>query len=628
MTDVLGSRYSTSDKTSRDRLTCCLACSEAMKTCARLAIVVMASVILLGTTSPVQAQRPPRPLATGHQGAPIKVVRADEVSVGDSAKAVQVEQLNGETASLFEEDGAPATVVIFMSTDCPIGNLYVPELNRLHDDFVDKGVQVIGVYANSGVSREDAIRHQEEFEIKFPLYFDERQHSVDSLGATRTPDAVLLDQNNVLRYRGRIDNRIGYSFKQKEAERSDLREAIHEVLDGKTVSIAETETLGCLITRRERSTTELVPITFANQVSRIVQKNCADCHHPGTAAPFSLETYDDVADHAEMIKEVIIERRMPPWHADPAYGHFSNDLRLAQEDIDTLVAWVNAGMPEGDSSMLPEPVEHASGWMIDEPDIVWEMPESFDVQAEGVVEYQYWRIPEKLKEDIWIKAAEARPGNRAVVHHIILYALTKDEDGETNRELIVGTAPGEEPIILPEGMGIRIPAGAQLMWELHYTPIGRAATDRSSVGLVLCDEPPEREVHLEMAINRDFSIPPRDGNAEVKAQKRIRHDVELITLMPHMHLRGKDFKYVAKFPDGTEETLLSIPNYDFNWQHTYRFAEPKFIPKGTVIECTAHFDNSEQNPANPNPDETVGWGEQTFEEMMIGFMKFVEVDDR
>jgi mono/diheme cytochrome c family protein len=371
-------------------------------------------------------------------------------------------------------------------------------------------------------------------------------------------------------------------------------------------------------------------VTYAGNVARILQENCQVCHHPGTAAPFSLMTLDDAVRQADNIKEAVSDGRMPPWYADPRYGHYGNDRRLKPEDKQALLAWVDSGMEAGDMKDLPPARTFADGWVIGKPDVVFEMPEVQDVPATGVVPYMYYTTPTNFKEDVWVQAAEARPGDRGVVHHIIVsYRDPKSKQRSNGRGIgdgfLVGTAPGDMPLILRPGFARRIPAGAELIWQLHYTPNGKAAKDRSQVGLIFYkgDKPPKYNSQTLGVSEGSFVIPPGDANHKVESEWTAPRDTLLLGYMPHMHLRGKDFEYKAEYPDGKTEILLSIPHYDFNWQLSYHEQKPYHLPKGTKIHCTAHFDNSAANKANPDPKKEVRWGDQTWEEMMIGWVDFV-----
>jgi peroxiredoxin len=550
-----------------------------------------------------------------------------ETVIGRRVPDIVLPDATGKQIALSDFNEAKTLVVVFLGTQCPIGNSYVPLLGDLQQRFQDQSVQVIGINSNLSDTAESIAQHVADFKVSFPVLVDKDQVAADLFGARRTPEAFVLDRRRHIRYRGRIDDRFGYTFKRDEARQEDLENALKEMLAGKRVTIAEVEPEGCLITRRDRNEGQS-EITFTKQVSRIVNERCAECHHPGTAAPFSLLSYDDVKNWSEMIKETVTQRRMPPWDADPRYGKFKNDLRMTNEEIETLVSWIDNGAPEGDAKDLPEPRVFAEGWTIDKPDIVFAMPEEFTIKATGTVEYQYFVTPTNFKEDVWVQASEARPGNRKVVHHIIAFIR---ENGTTAKGIsglpaVGGFAPGEEPQHYPPGVGFKIPAGADIVWQVHYTPTGKVEKDRSEVGLVLCKEPPQRAAKGGGAFNFAFSIPPGAESHQVVSSKKFSQDVELMSLMPHMHVRGKDFRYTAQYSDGRTEILLNVPNYDFNWQHRYLFAEPLHIPKGTTIECVAHFDNSADNPANPDPTKEVRWGDQTWEEMMIGWYSHVDAN--
>jgi hypothetical protein len=369
--------------------------------------------------------------------------------------------------------------------------------------------------------------------------------------------------------------------------------------------------------------------TFSKDVAPILFNKCAGCHRPGEPAPMSLLTYKDARPWARSIKEKVISKTMPPWHADPTYGTFVNDRRLSAKEIDTIAAWVDAGAPEGDPTDLPPAPHFTEGWKIGNPDQVFTMPAKFDVPAQGAVDYQYFSVPTNLKEDRWVQAAEVRPGNPSVVHHVIVFIDTPHQQGEVKRaggqqelDSLTGVAPGEEPTVLPDGVGILLPAGATLIFQVHYTPNGTAQSDQTSVGVIFSKKPVVKAEMGDAAMNTELAIPPGDPNYEVRSSATIADDSHLTTLMPHMHWRGKDFQYRLVYPDGTSKIILSVPHYDFGWQTEYRFKEPIAAPKGSRIECIAHFDNSPGNKANPDPAKLVQWGPQTWDEMMIGFYDF------
>jgi len=374
------------------------------------------------------------------------------------------------------------------------------------------------------------------------------------------------------------------------------------------------------------------PVTFSKDIAPIFYQRCASCHRPGEIAPMSLLSYKDARPWAKAIREKVIDRTMPPWHADPSYGHFKNDRRLPQPEIDAIVAWVDQGAKEGNPKDLPPAPQFTEGWQIGKPDVVLTMPREFDVPATGVVDYQYIVVPTNFTEDRWVQAAEIRPGNRAVVHHVIAFlASPQAQFGggraggaglEARMESLAGTAPGEQPMIMPDGIGRLVKAGSRIVLQMHYTPNGTPQKDRTSIGIIFSKKPVQQAAAGGAALNAFFVIPPGADSHEVRSSFTFREDVHIRTLMPHMHLRGKDFLYRLVYPDGTSKIILSVPRYDFNWQTRYELAEPVAAPKGSRLECVAHFDNSAKNKANPDPTKQVRWGPQTWEEMMIGFVGF------
>lgn len=379
--------------------------------------------------------------------------------------------------------------------------------------------------------------------------------------------------------------------------------------------------------------------TFSKDVAPILQRNCQGCHRPGEAAPMSLLTYQQARPWAKAMKQAVLLKKMPPWPADPQVGHYQNDRSLAPQDRDTLIAWVDGGAPEGNPKDLPAPVAFVDGWNIGKPDRIVEMPKPFAVPASGTIDYQYVILPLNLTEDRWIQAAEARPGNRAVVHHIIAFIRepgskwmrnqapgevfiprnSKGEEEAFSGDMLAAFAPGLPPTQLAPGTARLVKAGSDVVFQLHYTANGKAGEDQTKVGFIFAKEPPKERVLWLGAVNKDFVIPPGDASYKVDADTEIAHEVKLVSLMPHMHLRGKDFEYRLIFPTGETQTILRVPRYDFGWQLSYDLAPAITLPKGTRIACTAHFDNSPNNPANPDATKEVKWGDQSWDEMMIGF---------
>jgi len=371
-------------------------------------------------------------------------------------------------------------------------------------------------------------------------------------------------------------------------------------------------------------------VSFTKDVAPIFYARCAECHRPGEVAPMSLLTYAEARPWARAIKEKVVSRVMPPWLADPAYGHFENDRRLTDKEIETISAWVDGGAAKGNDSDLPPLPKFEPGWTLGKPDVIIPLESEVDVPAEGVVPYKYFSVPTNFKEDKWVQAAEIRPSNRKVVHHIIVFVQEPGQKSEGEAAVrsgqgfkLAGFAPGEQPKVFPAGTAKLIKAGSKLNFQMHYTPNGAASKDRSYIGLYFAKSPIGKKVLTGTATNAKFVIPAGDGNYEVRSSWTAPEDVRIVDLMPHMHLRGKDFTYTAVYPDGRSEVVLQVPKYDFNWQLLYRFKQPLLLPKGSRLDCVAHFDNSTRNKFNPDPTKEVRWGPQTWEEMMIGWFDYV-----
>jgi hypothetical protein len=380
--------------------------------------------------------------------------------------------------------------------------------------------------------------------------------------------------------------------------------------------------------------------TFSKDVAPILYKSCVECHRPDAMAPMALLTYEDTRPWARAIKQKVTRREMPPWGADPTIGRFSNDVSLKQSEIDTIAAWVDGGAPQGNPAELPSAPKFAAGWSIGKPDLIFKMQQPFNVPADGTVPYSYVTIPTNLKEDVWIRGVELKPTDRRVVHHIISTLvegngkppdptpkLTRDPSRKELGGGLGGLVPGRLYSLYEDGVARKIPAGADIVLQMHYTTIGQPITDQTEIGIVLAKEPPAKlRAEGGGAIpNMGFAIPPGDPNYEVVGKQTFDRDTFLSSLYPHMHVRGKDAQYSIIYPDGREEVVLRVPKYDFNWQLSYKLAEPKFMPKGSTLKVTMHYDNSPGNRFNPDPTATVRWGEQTWEEMMLGYYGTIEL---
>jgi peroxiredoxin len=557
--------------------------------------------------------------------------------VGRKIENFTARDFHGKEVSLSDFADSKLVVLVFLGTECPQAKLYAPRLNELAAEYKDRGVTVLALDANQQDSVTDLAHYAKTHALTFPLLKDAGNVIADKLGAERTPEAFLLDADRVVRYWGRIDDQYGFfskgiAYQRDKPERRDLAVAIDEVLSGKSVSVAVAKSQGCHIGRVKQPVAGS-EVTYSKHIAPIFNNNCVYCHREGQIAPFPLTNYEESVGWSEMIREVINEQRMPPWHADPKYGHFSNDARLKPEDIALVNKWVDNGAPEGDPKDLPAAPKFAEGWQIPQPDEVLYMAEQpYDVPATGTVEYQRFVIDPGWTEDKWIKAMECKPGNAAVVHHIIVYLVPSGvtptgQAGRLRTNWLGAFAPGVRPQVLSDDMGRYVQKGSKLLFEMHYTPNGTPQKDRSYVGFVFGDPKKiKKEVAVQNAGNFTFKIPPGDPNYEVESEFTFRQKALLISVSPHMHVRGKDFRYDLVFPDGKRETILWVPKYDFGWQTTYMLDKPRELPRGTKLHCVAHFDNSSDNYANPDPSKEVSWGEQTWEEMMFGWFEMSLAD--
>ncbi len=379
--------------------------------------------------------------------------------------------------------------------------------------------------------------------------------------------------------------------------------------------------------------------TFAKDVAPIFYDNCVTCHRPNHLAPMSLISYEDARPWARAVKSKVLAGEMPPFFADTSVRAYKNDTSLTQHEIDTIAAWVDGGAPRGNDADLPEVPQFAEGWSIGEPDLIFTMLEPFEVPADGTVPYSYVTVPTNLKQDVWISAYEFVPGDRRVLHHVIAQVMEDDgkpatgevlltRDGDRTRAegaTVGGYVPNRLGTVYPAGVASRLPAGADIEAQMHYTTIGKPVTDRSSWGVVLAAEPDSmRRAGGGQVINPMFRIEPGNPSFEVTASRKISEDTYLSSMMPHMHVRGKSAKFIIQFPDGREEVALSVPNYDFNWQLNYQLEEPIFMPAGSELQAVFTYDNSTNNRHNPDPTAEVRWGDQTWEEMMLGYYRTVD----
>ena len=547
-----------------------------------------------------------------------KVSKTESVtltSTGDATNAGEMRQL---------------TVVCFLGTECPLAKLYAARLVELEQKYRGDNLRFLGIFPNVQDSPEDLLKFASAYDIKFPIGKDDDQKLADALAVKRTPEVFLLSNfDRQILYRGRVDDQYSPGIARKAATRNDLRIAIDQILAGEPVAVSQTGPEGCLIGRSIKKVSKNPTVTWANQVSRIVAANCLQCHRAGEIGPFSMEQYDEVVGWADMMMETIQDKRMPPWHADPDVGSFLNERSMSQSDIDTLKQWIEQGMPFGDRTQLPPTPPTVAGWNLPkQPDLVVPMSSTpFSVPAEGVVEYQYFVVTPEFKTDRWVSAVQVRPGNRSVVHHSIVFIRPPDGTTPAGVGWLGAYVPGQRALELQPNRARLIPAGSRLVFQQHYTTTGKSEEDITEVGIVFADEEKiDTELVMLMAIDQSFEIKPHEPSHRVTARvSGFGKGRKLISVAPHMHFRGKSFKAWinrAKTQDSDQssrELMISVPRYDFNWQHAYQFSDKRSLDDVTSIEVEVEFDNSASNPFNPDPTAWVMWGDQTFEEMAVAF---------
>jgi peroxiredoxin len=550
-------------------------------------------------------------------------------NAAEAERRVEIDwaKLQSVTAEPIAAAKSDWTVVSFLGTECPLTKLYGQRLSSLRAEFESQGVRFVGVNSNPQDSLADIKQYIKEFGIAFPIVKDADQSIAELFQAQRTPEVFVLDSTARVRYRGRIDDQYEPGKTRAEPSKHELRDAIAALVAGRSVPQPETAAVGCLITKIAKNSppdgTANVKVTFARDVAPILNRRCVECHRTGEIGPFALTDYNEVIGWGQMMLEVIDQGRMPPWHADPAHGKFVGERRIPSDERAVLAAWVNQGMPVGDLANLPAQPKWSAGWHLPTtPDIELAMRDRpFVVPKEGTVDYQYFVVDPHWTEDRWVSAAQVIPGDPAVVHHAIVFVRPPDGSDSHGIGWLGAYVPGQRTMQLPPGHARRVPAGSRLVFQMHYTPNGRATADRTRVGVWFADpQSVTHDVFTLVALDHNFEIPPNAKDHKVQMQlDGFDTQSRLLTVMPHMHLRGKSFRIEA-VRGNDRETLLAVPKYDFNWQHCYQLESSLPLAPIDALNMEVSFDNSPQNPVNPAPDEYVTWGDQTWNEMAVAFL--------
>jgi peroxiredoxin len=572
-------------------------------------------------------------------------------SAADKPKTVEkpaitfsILDLNGKTHALDQNDARRVRAFVFLSTDCPVANGYLKTLNQLSAKLPNR-LEFYGVVSDPSVTRTQAAKHFTEYQATFPVLFDASGLLATALKPSHVPQAFVLDRDGRLVYQGAIDNAWeAIGRRRPKAEKHYLADAIAAAVDGRTVAVAETTPVGCLVesppTKGNRA-----KITYARDIAPIIHARCLNCHRDGQAAPFALADYDQTARRARQIVRVTQDRVMPPWIPAPGHEKFVGERWLTDRELDLLKTWAETGLAKGDAADLPPAPEFAEGWRLGKPDSIVKMAEPFTIPADGPDLLQNFVIPLDIPEDQLVAAVEFHPGNKRVAHHAVVFL----DDSGTARKLdeatpepgyanfggpgflpsgsLGGWSVGNTARPLPNGMGRYLKKGSDLVVQMHYHPTGKKEVDRSEIGLYFVKKPiaeslkqPAKLVGSIWMANHEMDIPAGEKNYTRSTSYTLPKEVIMVGVVPHLHLLGKSMTVTATLPDKTAKTLIDIETWNYNWQDEYYYERPFKLPAGTRLDVTATFDNSADNPSNPSsPPKRVTWGEGTKDEMLFCF---------
>lgn len=591
-------------------------------------------LLLLLVAGIVWAQETRRePLAT--TAAPVrqgpKQLSSHDRNIGRLVPNASFTDIAGKSLKLSELTPRTAIVVAMTSTSCPLSKKYLPTLARLEQMYAPKGVSFLFVNPIAADKRLDMEATVKSNALRGPYVADATGSLAQAVGATTTTDVIVLDAARTVIYHGAIDDQYGFGYALDTPRVSYLTAALEAILAGTRPTVVATEAPGCDLevpVAKLANTT----VTYHNRISRLMQQHCVECHRDGGVGPFSLTELGDVTAHAAMIKKVVERGVMPPWFAvknetEPkAHSPWSNDRSLPEQDKADLLAWLSSTREIGNPQDAPLTRQFAGEWTLGKPDAVVQLPQPIAIKATGTMNYQNAIVPTNFDEDKWVQSYEFQPSDRGVVHHVLVFIHSTPNGGSERvdeaRGFFAGYVPGNNRVVFPEGYAKRLPKGAVLRFQLHYTPNGTATTDQTRLGFTFAKQQPQHEVHTVGIPDARLDIPPGAANHSEAASLKLPFDVDVLAYMPHMHLRGKAFRYEATLPGEQASLLLDVPRYDFNWQLQYRLAEPLHLPTGTTINVTGWYDNSTGNPANPDATRTVHWGPQSDDEMLIGYFEY------
>ena len=529
-----------------------------------------------------------------------------------------------------------ALVVAVFDATCPLSKKFAPALQRLEQAYAAKNVALVHVVCDADPEYVVDKRAYKERGFQGTLLFDEDGHWQQLLRAQSTTEVFVIDKQHTVRYRGAINDQYGIGIIRNQAQRYFLRDALDAVLAKQAVTYPQTRAPGCLLETRQTAPTQAA-VTYHQHISRIMQKHCVQCHRPGSSGPFSLQTYAQVKRKASTISFALEEGIMPPWFADAAHGGpWQNEQRLSAEEERLIASWIETGKTEGDPRHAPEPMHWPQEWLLEKPDLVVQTPRSVKIPAEGTIPYINVFVEIDQEKEQWVTAAELRSLAPQHMHHVLVFVRDLSDEsalferrrfGNAVKGYFAGAVPGKTLLEFPDGFAKRLPKKCQLKFQLHYTANGTPHQDQVSIAFRFADQPPRHEVKTSSAAQVRLRIPPHKKDVVQRGIFTADKDIALISFNPHAHVRSTAFRYELLLPSGERSILLDIPQYDFNWQLDYQLASPLPIPKGAQIVCSCWYDNSADNPNNPDPSKFVRFGDQTWDEMLIGYFDYYELDE-
>jgi peroxiredoxin len=531
------------------------------------------------------------------------------------------QDLHSHQLSLLSD--AKAVVLITQQNSCPVSRNIASSVKALQDQYTAKGVEFMMLNSTPSDQREDIVAEAKSYGYDLPILMDTNQLVGEQLGVTRTAEVIVIDPKSwKIIYRGPIDDRVTYERQKAHADHTWAKDALEATLAGKPVAVSHVQPVGCLISFTERANLPATNISYVTTIAPMIEDKCVSCHQPGGIGPMPLTSYEKIKPFAPMIREMIRTQRMPPWRADPSVGHFLGDKSLSSDQIKTLVHWIEAGAVHGPGEdPLAAQTFQAEEWPLGKPDLVLDIP-SYDIPATGIVQYQRPFVLNPLTDGKWLRASTIKVENRQTVHHILTgYMAEPPAPGEPANEVkwtasLGGYAVGAESTEEPPDTGVYIPPGGAVGFQIHYTPFGKAVTEHSKIALYFYKDTPTLVMRSSVVLNPNISIPANVESSQYQAYITFPKDALLYSAFPHAHYRGSSSKLFLETPDGKRTLVLALPHYDFNWQREYDFAEPISVPAGSKLIAVYTYDNSVRNPANPDHNRVVPWGDQSFDEML------------